>query len=276
MVQMPRPKKYLDEEIEKDIRMFFQDPNHWVYQYGTPSECGPTSPYYKRQVEVLFEDQYFHWVTHRIINKLIRENFLKEIKMKLPSGVEIKFVVRSDVRYYKREIKRRIKLIEWYSSPKITGVLGKWGEHLAEFMFLRLKFNIVDRNTNKFKGKVWTQTNHDLDFIVEKDGIYYGVEVKNILPYMERDEFNIKLEMCRFLGLVPLWILRNAPKDQFDKIRKNGGFILKFKSQVYPIGFEDKVREIWNLMRLPVTVWERFPKKLEKLTLRFHDSLIKK
>ena len=88
---------------------------------------------------------------------------------------------------------------------------------------------------------MWNETNHDLDFIVEKDGIFYGIEVKNTLPYMEREEFNIKLKICRYLGIAPLWILRNAPANQFDQIKKAGGFILRFKSQIYPLGFEDKV-----------------------------------
>lgn len=83
-------------------------------------------------------------------------------------------------------------------------------------------------------------------------------------------------KMCEFLGLVPLWVLRSAPKDQFDKIKEKGGFILRFKSQAYPIGYEEQVREIWKLMRLPVTVWERFPEKVERLVLRFHETLIKK
>ena len=168
---MPRPKKYSDEEIKEDIKRFFLDPDHWVYQYGTPAECGPTSPYYKRQLEVLFEDRYFHWVTHRIIDRLVKEKFLKEIEVKLSSDVRVKFVVRSDVKHYKREINKRVKLIEWCSSPRITEVLGKWGEHLTEFMFARLGFRVISRNTNEFKSKKWTKTNHDLDFIVEKDGI---------------------------------------------------------------------------------------------------------
>jgi len=143
-------------------------------------------------------------------------------------------------------------------------------------MFASLGFRVVDRNTNEFMGRKWTLTDHNLDFIVEKDGIYYGVEVKNTLSYMEKEEFDIKLKLCNYLGLVPLWILRNAPGNQFDRMKEVGGFILKFKSQIYPIGFEDLVKDIWNLMRLPVAVWERFPEKQEKLILRFHNSVLRR
>ncbi len=137
-------------------------------------------------------------------------------------------------------------------------------------------FEVVSRNTNEFSRRKWTTTSHNLDFIVEKDGIYYGVEVKNTLPYMERDEFDIKLEICNYLGLVPLWILRNAPGNQFDQMKQAGGFILKLKSQIYPFGYEDLVGDIWNLMRLPVAIWDRIPKKLENLVIRFHKSKTRK
>ncbi len=66
--------------------------------------------------------------------------------------------------------------------------------------------------------------------------------------------------------------MRNAPAVQFEEMKKSGGFILKFKSQIYPYGMEDLVADIWKLMRLPVTIWDRFPEKFEKLIQRFHKS----
>jgi len=51
---------------------------------------------------------------------------------------------------------------------------------------------------------------------------------------------------------------------------------LRFKSQIYPLGFEDMVREIWKYTRLPVAVWERFDEKLERLVLRFHERNLPK
>jgi hypothetical protein len=112
---------------------------------------------------------------HRIVDELLKEGFLKEIRVRLKTGSEAIFVIRRDVRYYKK---------------------GR-----------------IDRNSNKFGNRVWTH-----------------------------------------LGLVPLWILRNAPATQFNQMRASGGFILKFKSQIYPLGFEDEVAEISKTMHLPVSV----------------------
>ena len=262
------------EQVKQDVKNFFLDENHWVYKYGTGSECGPDSPYYKRQIEVLFEKEYQHWETHAAINKLIEEKFLQQHIRRLSYGPTAKFVVRSGVRYYKRHMNKIVKLIDTISRPNMTRTLGRWAEHLSEFMFVRLGFQIIDRNTQKFGDKRWTASDHDLDFIIERDGVYYGVEVKNTLPYMPWEEFKTKLEICKYLNLIPLCILRNAPKRQFAEIKRHNGLILKFKSQVFPIGFEELTAEIWKFTRLPVTVWDRFSEKFEKILMKFHEKNI--
>jgi hypothetical protein len=55
-----RPNQYRDQDIQKDIKSLFQDPQHRIYQYGGPSRCGINSPYHRKQIEVLFEEKYPH------------------------------------------------------------------------------------------------------------------------------------------------------------------------------------------------------------------------
>lgn len=263
--------KITDDVVIRDLKNFFTNVNHPIYSYGTPSECGPNSPYHRKQIEVLFEKRYFHWVTDRNVNYLISEGFLEEERTQVAN-----FVYRSDIRYIKRDINRRIKLIKRYTDPVIVRAVGEYAELLSEFMFVANNFEIVGRNTNEYKGEKWTKTNHNLDFIIQKDGIAYGVEVKNTLSYMERDEFDVKLDICEHLGVIPLWILRYAPKPQFDEIKARNGFILIFKSQIYPLGQKPLTDEIWKLMRLPVAIWKKFPEKVEKRFLSIHKSQIRK
>jgi hypothetical protein len=259
-----------NEDVKEDVRSFFTDPNHWAYQYGTPTlGCNPNSPYHRKQIEVIFENKYFHWYTNRAIDELIKERFLRSEKRDIAH-----FVHRSDIRYIKREINRRIKIITRYTDPTITKAVGDYAEMLFSFVFRLNGFKIVGENTNEYRGLKWRKTEHDLDFIVEKDSIVYGVEIKNTLPYMEKDEFGIKLEMCRFLGLVPLWILRNAPAVQFEQMKPDNGFILKFKAHIYPPGQEPLVRDIWENMRLPVSVWKEVPENIVNLFLRQHKKRI--
>jgi hypothetical protein len=254
-----------------DLKQFFTDPNHWVFTYGSPTpQCSVNSPYHRKQIEVLFEDKYDHYDVNNAVDKLISEGFLK-----LERTSSAHFVFRSDVRYFRRQIKQRVRIIEKYGNPVITKAIGDWAEKLFEYMFRLNGFEIIAKHTNKFKGSVWTKTIHDLDFIITRDEVLYGVEVKNTLPYIEKDEFDIKLEMCKFFGLIPLWILRNAPEIQFRKMKAEKGFIFKFKSQIYPLGQEPLVEEIWKKMRLPVAVWDEIGAKLVKIFLEFHNSNIR-
>lgn len=239
-------------EVKENIRSFFKDPRHWTYQYGTPTpSCNPNSPHHRKQIEVIFEDKYFHWVTNRAVDSLVDEGFPGLEKRDIAH-----FVYRSDIRYIRREINRRAKIISRYTDPTITKAIGDL--HKCCFFMFRLNgFRIVGEDTNEYRGLRWEETGHDLDFIIEKDSIAYGVEVKNTLPYMEEDELKIKLKMCEFLGLIPLWILRNAPAVQFEQMKPCNGFILKFKTQIYPPGQEPLIRDMWEIMRLPVSIWKK-------------------
>ena len=116
------------------------------------------------------------------------------------------------------------------------------------------------------------KTGHDLDFIIEKDGIGYGVEVRNKFPYTDDDEFDIKLDICAHFGIKPLFVFRTAPYSQIGKVRKQGGIILIFRSKVFPPGYQQLINVIWNTMRLPVSIWKDVPPKLEQILLNYHDQ----
>ena len=66
-----------DVSVKEDLKHFFTNPDHRVYQKGTQADCGPDWPYYKTQLAVLFENDHFHWVTARAIDSLLEEGFLK-------------------------------------------------------------------------------------------------------------------------------------------------------------------------------------------------------
>jgi hypothetical protein len=172
-------KSYSINEVVADVTDFFSNENHWAYQYGTPTpNCNPKSPYHRKQIEVIFEEKYDHWDVNRAVDKLVEKGFLR-----LETVGTANFVFRSDLRYYVREVKKRVKIIEAYADPVITRAVGNWCEKLIEIMFKLNDFEILGRHSNEFQGKKWTKTNQNLDFIVGKEWIAYGVEVKNTLPY---------------------------------------------------------------------------------------------
>ena len=69
-------------------------------------------------------------------------------------------------------------------------------------------FRIVQKKVKEVDGRVWTETNHDLDRLLERDGIRYGVEVKNQLGYIDQTELKVKLGMCRHFRVCPMFVAR--------------------------------------------------------------------
>ena len=108
-------------------------------------------------------------------------------------------------------------------------------------------FTIVGTHTAKYQSTEWTKTNHTLDFVANhySGKLAIGVEVKNTLPVIEKDEIDTKIEMCKHLGIVPVFAVRWL-KPHIEHIRINGGFSWMFKTQIYPPGFDELTKTLWK------------------------------
>jgi len=232
----------------------FNDGDHWVYRSrGTPSEIDPDSVYHIRQLQVLFESCYLHTLSYDAIRKLM-DRVLSWEEFETETG-RIILVWKKSRRYVRRDIAAHLRLAEEYSLPSISKATGQHAEMLTLLGLSRLHLTLVDKNSGTYKGRTWTDTGHDLDFIMEKNDRAYGVEVKNTFDYMPRDEFRAKLEMCSFLGLRPLFVVRVRHPDQWELARSVGGLVYMFGTKIFPPGQESFVERIWRHMRLPVAVW---------------------
>lgn len=116
----------------------------------------------------------------------------------------------------------------------------------------RFGFMPKERKVRSYAGREWTETGHNLDRVFERDEIPYGAEIKNTLEYIPRDELRIKLRMCQWLHLKPLFIVRMAPKSYIEEVRQAGGFTLVFKYQLYPHGHDELTRRVKHELGLPV------------------------
>jgi hypothetical protein len=174
-------------------------------------------------------------------------------------------------RYPRRDAKQVVDLVQEYANPNIGGAVGLHGEFMVLEGFARREFVMKGRNTRSYGSPVWTRTAHDLDFIFEKDGVAYGTEVKNTLGYMEYEELQVKMNMCRELGLKPVFAARMLPKSWIKEIIDRGGFALIMKYQLYPVAHRDLARRVSRELGLPVDA----PRALEEGTMdrfvRWHD-----
>lgn len=238
------------EIARKKLEEFFEKRNKEVF--------------FARQIEVQNEDEFFHWVTHRVTQELIDRDLIRSETRKLSSGAPIKLLWNRSYRYYKRSAEKLIKIVEEYSDPNVGAYIGLHGEMMVLEGFARSRFVMIERNTQKYGDREWKKTGHNLDFIFEKDSIPYGIEVKNSLGYIDPDEFRIKIEMCKKLGIRPVFVVRMMPKTWIQELQLGGGFALIMKYQLYPWTHKKLARKVAKELDIPVDS----PRVLKETTMK--------
>ena len=208
--------------------------------------------FFSRQVEVLHEGEWFHWVTNRALEDLQVANLIRTEERQLRTGTKLILMWHRRYRYYRRDAARLVALVEEYSDPNIGGALGLHGESLVLEGFARNQFVMLGRNTNELGSTKWTATAHNLDFLFERNGLRYGVEVKNTLGYMSHAEMKLKIAVCQHLGIKPVFAARMLPKSWIHEIAVAGGFALVFKYQLYPWTHRELSRRVQEELGLPV------------------------
>ena len=112
-----------------------------------------------------------------------------------------------------------------------------------------------------------------MDFIFERDGKAYGIEVKNTLGYMDRVEFEIKIRLCRHLVVRPVFAARMLPKSWINDLINVGGFALIIKYQLYPWAHRELARKVRSELELPVDAPRRLSDGTMARFLRWHRAL---
>ncbi len=255
----PRTPDHYFLDAQKEIRALYEEDKDRVF--------------YIRQVQVKFEKKYFHWVTNNAINGLHKIGFLKDVRIPKDRGTSTRFFIHKTNRYPQRTINRIEKIIEEYSQDHITRSCGHRAEDLFCKALARRGFMPVDEKVKKFNGKQWEKTGHDLDFVFKRDGVEYGCEIKNTLGYIEKEELGIKLEMCNFFGIKPLFIMRYSPKTYNNLINDNGGFALIFETQIYELSQEILVKKIRDVLGLPVICSKAIPASIIDRFENWHSKL---
>jgi len=107
--------------------------------------------YFSRQLEVINEQEYFHWITNRAIRSLEAEGLIKSEWRKLRTGTSIKLLWHKGYRFQKRSAKKLIALVEEYSDPNIGAALGLHGETMVLEGFARTQFLMRGRHGKVLK-----------------------------------------------------------------------------------------------------------------------------
>ena len=255
---------------------------HFVDEKNRPIR----TPYYQHQLQVLYEDKFFQWIVKYALNSLVEDGYLVVFdKQNTPelgqydkiSGIKFyanTAAVKTDSGYekMKKHVINTAKLIRKYSSVDVARMLGDQLESLVKNQLQILQFEIMGVHTNKYNGKEWTKTNHNLDIIARKKGKEFtiGVEVKNTLGIMDSEEIDTKIDICEHLGIVPVFAVR-WNKPYLDCVRRQGGFSWFFKTQIFPIGQEKFTSQLFaklsvrSRLKFPITVRNSLPERTVKV-----------
>lgn len=234
---------------------------------------GGLDVYYGRQLEIWLEKDFFHWITRKALVELRQERrigFAEEAA----AHHNAHFYWPRKHRYPRRQIREIVQLIGDFSEPKFTRAVGHHAELLLDSSIAYTGFRVSAKNVQSWGGRQWLETNHDLDRVIERDGRSYGIEVKNQLGYIDQTEFEVKLRMCRFLGLRPLFVTRMMPANYVNDLVRAGGFSLMLGDVLYPLMADDLAKRVRERLKLPVVSVRELPDTAMQRFLKWHERQI--
>lgn len=240
-----------EDEPQEPERVRDQEIDHASSSVQALFDAEQSRVFYSTEIETRLERTHFHWITAKALLELSRAGRI-QTERRVVQGKQVNFYAHKKYRYYRRELEQKILFLTDIFDPEFTHAVGTTAELMFDSALASKQFLIKAKNATKWQGKIWTESNHNLDRIVSRDGVDYGIEIKNTQNYINREELALKLRMCRALDLRPLFILRFAPKTYMHMIAKQGGFGLLFEEQIYPMGYKSLMAKVRRELGLKV------------------------
>ena len=262
-------KKIMDVEFKKRIiKLFFDSSNR-------PKK----TPRHESSIQIMLETKYSASQVKNALNNLEELKILQSLKYDIgdvgtakfyfPSKLPIKFVEKNII----KKIKNMRYWISRYSDVKTTKMVGEHLHYLVKNELRANGFDILqEKQARSYRGKEWLRTKHTLDIIAEHKikKIAVGVEIKNMLSQTPKSEIVTKIEMCKVLGVYPIFACRWQEIHR-DIIQEGGGLLWQFKEQIYPFGQEILVSELQKRFEFPVVVKGELPEKSRETLQRWID-----
>jgi hypothetical protein len=235
-------------------------------------DAAPKRVFYSRQIETALEREFFHWISSKALAEMSAAGEIQRIPEQVGAqGNPVNFFANRKHRYVRREIASVSAILTRIFHPDFARAVGSHCELMFDAAFARHGFRVEALHTNEWKGAVWTATNHNLDRIVTRDGLDYGVEIKNTQTYIERDELLTKLSLCQHLAVTPLFLMRFSPKTYNYLIYRRQGFALLFEHQLYPFGYESLAAEVRDKLGLKVHSPRDVPASHIERFIKWHE-----
>jgi hypothetical protein len=245
----------------------------------------------ERELKVRLERKFFPWITGRTIKALINGGVLRKVKYmgrrSLSKKIPTWFYIPNEAKYEDVvgiiEKKRRISIgVNAMLTAQAPATYH--AEDLFEEAFESLDFKMHGRNMWKFrdreiKGKEG-KLPPNLDFIIEKNNVAYGVDVKNWIRYEygTRKEIQFKVNIALRLHIIPFIVARYVDKEAlYTDIILKGGICYYYETLLFPISFKSLAEEASNVLGYPTLAVDFLPNyKIEWIEKLHRDYLKRK
>ena len=259
-----RIKDLNQTDISKDIRSLFFD------NFNRPNK----TPLHQSAIQRKLEETYNFWNVSDGLKKLVMEGVLKIEKQETRNAGTVIFYYPSKLikklegkDEIQNKIRRIARHIDRYSRPKNTEMLGRYLHVLVRKELKIHGFKIISEEikAKSYQKREWNESKHRMDIIAEhiekKKGI--GVEIKNTLDPIDKEELEKKIKICKEIGVIPIFACRWLEPYK-KEIIDSGGFPWQFKEQLYPIGQEQFVEEMEKKFGFPIGVRDEIPNQAVK------------
>lgn len=143
---------------------------------------------------------------------------------------------------------------------ELSSPAGFHAQYLWRDLFIDLGYSIEAEDTNEFKGRK-ASIGGDIDFIAKKDGIFFGVEVKNSLEYP--NDLGKKVQIAIELGTLPVMIVRRVTWEVYQNLKKYGVLTKIYETSIFPQTYEQVIVQCKETLGLPVIALDKITEKRE-------------
>ncbi|MEM3713300.1 MAG: hypothetical protein QXR97_07180 [Thermoproteota archaeon] len=228
---------------------------------------------------------YFPWTVGFALQGLINRGVKKlgyRGRVRLGSGTPSAFYSLNETQYsHVEKLIQEKRKLTYYVNALITegGVAAAHAEELFLDGMSTLNFNCLGRDVSEFRGRKVASSGSgpppNIDFVMEKNGITYGVDIKNWIKY-ERDtvlKVKQKVDVAIQLNLVPFIIARYVDDDtMYREIIKRGGLVYRFWDLLIPSSFYSLAAQARDLLGYPVTATDVLPDLMGSEILNLHEK----
>jgi hypothetical protein len=121
-------------------------------------DAHPDTVFYETQLDVIFEKEFFHWVTARALKDLREAGKIGSALEELSPNVPLRFYFSKRCRYWRRKADELRRMVLTYSDQAFTRALGVQGELLIDAGLPLVGFMPVAREVQSWGGRTWRET----------------------------------------------------------------------------------------------------------------------